>query len=163
MSFLTEWNPFKELEKMRAEFDDLVQKFRRPNWFEQLEKEVHTPRIESYLADGNLITRIDLPGVDPKDIDTKVVGDMLVVKAKREDTKETKKCDFIRREVSYGSYERAMRLPEGIKAEDIKATYRDGVLELTAPAPKEIVPQEVHIQVEGTQPNKKIEIEKAAA
>jgi HSP20 family molecular chaperone IbpA len=55
-----------------------------------------------------------------------------------------------------------MRLPEGIKAEDIKVTYRDGVLELTAPAPKKLVPKEVHIQVEGTQP-KKVEIEKAAA
>jgi len=162
MSFLTQWNPFKELEKMRAEFDDLVQKFRNPNWFEQLEKEVHTPRIESYLEEGKLVTRIDLPGVDPKDIDTKVVGDMLVVKAKREEKKETRKRDLVRREVSYGSYERAMRLPEGVKAEDIKASYRDGVLELTAPAPKELVLKEVRIQVEGTQP-KKIETEKAAA
>jgi HSP20 family molecular chaperone IbpA len=162
MSFLTEWNPFKELEKMRAELDVPVQKVRNPIWFEQLRKEVHTPRIESYLRDGKLVTRIDLPGVDPRHIDTIVVGDMLVVRAKREDTKETKKCDFVRREVSYGSYARPMRLPEGIKAEDIKVTYRDGVLELTAPAPKKLVPKEVHIQVEGTQP-KKVETETAAA
>jgi len=162
MSFLSQWNPFKELEKMRAEFDDLVQKFRNPNWFEQLEKEVHIPRVESYLEEGRLVTRIDLPGVDPGDIDTRVVGDMLVVKAKREEKKETKKRDLVRREVSYGSYERAMKLPEGVKAEDIKAVYRDGVLELTAPAPKELAPKEVRIQVEGTQP-KKIETEKVAA
>ena len=162
MSFLTQWNPFKELEKIRAEFDDLVQKFRRPNWFEQLEEEIHTPHIESYVEEGNLITRIDLPGVDPKEIDAKLIGNMLVVKAKREEKKETRKRDLIRREVSYGNYERTMTLPEGVKAEDIKATYRDGVLELTAPAPKELAPKEVRIQVEGTQPEK-IETEKAAA
>ena len=58
-------------------------------------------------------------------------------------------------EVRYGSFERSIALPEGIKAEDLKATYRDGVLELSAPMPKESVPKEVKIQIEASKGNGK--------
>ena len=163
MSFLEKWSPATDLERLRHEFDELLERF----GFGRGELTAwpaasNRPAIESSIDGDKFVVRVDLPGVDPGDIDTIVVGDMLVVKAKREEKKETKKRDLVRREVSYGSYERAMKLPEGVKAEDIKASYRDGVLELTAPAPKELVPKEVRIQVEGTQP-KKIETEKAAA
>jgi HSP20 family protein len=55
--------------------------------------------------------------------------------------------DYFRREIRYGSFERSLPLPEGIKAEDLKATYRDGVLELSAPMSKEAAPKEVKVQV----------------
>lgn len=121
---------------------------------------LHTSRVMSRRATSSLGSTFR--ELILKEIDAKLIGNMLVVKAKREEKKETRKRDLIRREVSYGNYERTMTLPEGVKAEDIKATYRDGVLELTAPAPKELAPKEVRIQVEGTQPEK-IETEKAAA
>lgn len=75
---------------------------------------------------------------------------MLTIKGSREEKRETKKTDYFRREIRYGSFERSVPLPEGIKAENLKAVYRDGVLELSAPMPKEAVPKEVKIQVEGS-------------
>ena len=101
------------------------------------------------MEDGKFTVRTDLPGIDPKNVDIKVVGNVLTIKGTREEKHETKKADFFRREIRYGSFERSISLPEGIKAEDLKATYRDGVLELSAPMPKEAVPKEVKIQVEG--------------
>jgi HSP20 family protein len=77
-----------------------------------------------------------LPGVDSKDVDIKVSSGVVTVKGAREEKHETKKHDFFRREFRYGSFERAITLPEGRKAEDLKATYHDGVLELTALMPK---------------------------
>jgi Hsp20/alpha crystallin family protein len=74
----------------------------------------------------------------------------LTIKGSREEKLETKKTDFFRREVRYGSFERSVPLREGIKAEDLKAVYRDGVLELSAPMPKEAAPKEVKIQVEAS-------------
>ena len=71
------------------------------------------------------------------------------VQRPREEKRESEKVDYIRREIRYGAFERSIRLPEGIKAEDLKATYRDGILELSAPMPKEAAPKEVKIQVQG--------------
>lgn len=162
MSLLERWNPSRELEKFRREFDDLLERFGTDRWFKEWEAAPMRPAIESYVDDGNYVVRIDLPGIDPKDVDIKVASGVLTVKGSREEKRETKKIDYLRRETRYGSFERAITLPEGMKAEDLRATYHNGVLELTAPMPKEAVPQEVKIQIEGAAP-KKANGEKKAA
>ncbi|MGO9265487.1 MAG: Hsp20/alpha crystallin family protein [Candidatus Binataceae bacterium] len=111
------------------------------------------PAIETRVEEGKFIVHADLPGIDPKDVDIKVVGDVLAIKGSREEKKETKKADYLRREIRYGAFERSVGLPEGIKPEDLKATYHDGVLELTAPMPKEAIPKEVKIQIEAPKGN----------
>ncbi len=73
----------------------------------------------------------------------------MTIKRSREEKTESKKADFMKREIRYGSFERSLTLPEGIKAEDLKANYHDGVLELSAPMPKEALPKEVKIQIAG--------------
>jgi len=149
MALLERWNPGRELDRFRREFDDLMERFGFDREFFGGGEIALRPAIESYVESGKLIVRTDLPGIDPKDVDIKVVGDVLTIKGHREEKRETKKPDYLRREVRYGSFERAISLPEGLKAEDLKATYRDGVLELTATMPKEVAPKEVKIQVEG--------------
>lgn len=160
MGFLERWRPWRELDRFRSEFDDLVERFgfdrdwfgRFPfdrSFFGERESTPMRPAIETRVEDGKFIVRTDLPGIDPKDIDIKVVGDILTIKGSREETRETKKADFLKREIRYGAFERSIPLPEGIKAEDLKAIYHDGVLELSAPMPKEAAPKEVKVQVEG--------------
>jgi HSP20 family protein len=161
MGFLERWTPSKDLDRFRHEFDDLLERFSFDrDWFApfrdrlgERESVAARPAIESSIEDGKFIVRTDLPGIDPKNVDIKVVGDVLTIKGTREEKSETKKADFFRREIRYGSFERSISLPKGIKAEDLKATYRDGVLELSAPMPKEAVPKEVKIQVEGQKAN----------
>ncbi|HLI81173.1 MAG TPA: Hsp20/alpha crystallin family protein [Candidatus Binataceae bacterium] len=155
MARLIEWNPFREIERLRSEFDNVLDRFRSPAWLgEEMGVESVRPRIDSFVEDGKLTVRADMPGIDQKDIVVKVTGNTLEVRGKREQSKETKKRDFLRREVHYGSYAYSTTLPEGIKAEDIKASYKDGVLELIAPMPKELAPKEVKIQVENAEPKK---------
>jgi HSP20 family protein len=161
MGFLERWRPSRELDRFRSEFDDLIERFGFDrDWFgrfpfsrglfgELLEPLPARPAIETRVEDGKFIVRADLPGIDPKDVDIKVVGDVLTIKGSREEKRETKKADYVRREIRYGSFERSISLPKGIKAEDLKATYHAGVLELNAPMPKEAIPKEVKIQVEG--------------
>jgi HSP20 family protein len=154
MGFLEKWRPLSELERFRSEFDDLMERFAERDWWRKFDRDFFTsamarPAIESYVKDGNFVFHTDLPGIDPKNVDIKVVGDVLTIKGSREEKSETKKADFFRREIRYGSFERAITLPQGIKGEDLKASYHDGVLEITAPMPKEAAPKEVKIQVEG--------------
>jgi len=157
MALLEKWRPSREVDRFRSEFDDLLERFgfdrdwlRFPFGREFFEREASPtrPAIETRVEEGKFIVRTDLPGIDPKDIDIKVVGDVLTIKGSREEKTEKKKADYFRREIRYGSFERSISLPEGIKAEDLKAIYRDGILELTAPMPKEATPKEVKIQVE---------------
>lgn len=150
MGFLEKWRPSKELDRFRGEFEDLLQKFDLDRgWFSGFpfdrqffgEREPARLAIESCVEDGKFIVRTDLPGIDPKNVDIKVVGGVLTIKGSREEKHETKEPDFFRRELRYGSFERSISLPEGIKADDLKATYRYGVLELSAAMPKEAASQ----------------------
>ena len=159
MGFLEKWNPAREMDRFRREFDDLIDRFGFDrDFFGGRERHALEPAIETCIEDGKFIVRTDLPGIDPKDVDIKVVGDLLTIKGSREDKSETRKGDYFRREIRYGSFERAVTLPAGVKADDLKAAYRNGVLELSAPMPKEAAPREVKIQVEGAE-HKKVESE----
>jgi HSP20 family protein len=163
MRLFEKWRPSRELERFRSEFDDLLDRFGLDrdwlgrDWFRlPLGRDLFTdwealakrPAIETRVDDGKFIVCADLPGIDPKDVDIKVVGDVLTIKGSREEKRETKKADYLRREIRYGAFERSIGLPEGIKAGDLKASYHDGVLELTAPMPTEALPKEVKIQIE---------------
>jgi HSP20 family protein len=106
------------------------------------------PLIESFVEEGNLTVRVELPGIDPKDITVNVVGDMLTIRASRQEEHETKKRDFLHREFRYGAIERLMTLPHGVKTEDIKASSSDGLLQLTVPMPAETAPKQVKVHVE---------------
>jgi HSP20 family protein len=150
------WSPFRELSRIRRRFDELLEDMmgEREAAFEELVPELHKPRLESFIEDGKLIIRADLPGIDPKDIEVSVTDSELRIRGSREEKKEVKKRDVFHREVRYGSFERVLTLPEGVKAEDLKASYHDGVLELTAPVPKELGRKEVKVQVEAAAPKK---------
>jgi HSP20 family protein len=162
MGLLERWRPEREFERFRNEFDEMIERmgFGR-DWLARLPlsrgvfsdwEAPARPAIETRVENDKFVVRADLPGVDPKDVDIKVVGDVLTIKGSREEKQETKKADYFRREIRYGSFERSISLPEGIEAEDLKATYHDGVLELAAPMPKEKMPKDVKIQVEAPRP-----------
>lgn len=150
------WSPFRELGRFRRRFDDLLEDLvgERETIFEEIEPALMKPRVESFIEDDKLIVRAEMPGVDPKDIDVSVTGSELRIHGSREQKTETKKRDFIHREMHYGSFDRVMTLPEGVKADDLKASYHDGLLELTAPVPKELARKEVKVHVEAGEPGK---------
>ena len=91
--------------------------------------------------------RVDLPGVDPKDIDVSVAGDTLTIRASRERRKEEGSQVFQLGEVSYGRFERSIDLPDGVKSDQIKAKYQNGVLELTMPASPELAGRRIPIEI----------------
>ena len=91
------------------------------------------PTADVFARDGSLVVKIDLPGVDPKDIHVKLLEDDLFVTGERKADKEVKEEGYYRKEVSYGFFERHMTVPKGIKESEIKAEYDHGVLEITMP------------------------------
>ena len=112
-------------------------------------REAWYPSIESYIKEGNFVIHAELPGIDPKDVDISVVGDQLTIKGERKASKEAKREDYLLSEVHYGSFERTLTLPEGVRADNIRANYKNGILEVTLPAEKAALPRKVTVEVEG--------------
>lgn len=139
---LVRWNPFEdELSSWHRDIDDLFGRFfGRP----ELRLTGGPPPMETYRKDGNYIVRVDLPGVDPKDLDVHVEGDLLMIKAERK--AEEKGPEY--RETVYGKIERAVTLPHGVKAEKITARYENGVLALVVPLSVELAGKKIPIQIE---------------
>ncbi len=109
----------------------------------------YIPTADMYARNGDMVVRIDLPGVDPKDIKVKFEEGELVVVGERKAEKEIKEEGYYRKEATYGVFERHMTLPKGIKESEIKAEYDKGVLEISVPkVPKtEALPKAKEIPV----------------
>lgn len=94
-------------------------------------------RVDEVVEDGALVVRADMAGIDPeKDVDITVEEGVLHLRAERRQEEETEGKSYRRRELRYGSFSRDIPLPEGTSDQDIKATYKDGVLEVRVPMPK---------------------------
>jgi HSP20 family protein len=93
-------------------------------------------KVEQFQDGNTLVVRAEVPGIDPdKDVDVSVSEGMLNIKAQREEKSEHKSKTGYRSEFRYGSFSRSIALPPGAKEEDVTASYKDGVLEVRAPAP----------------------------
>jgi HSP20 family protein len=149
MRALTPWRPFRELSTLRSEIDDLFARFFREeeHWLTRPWESPFLPAIESYVRDGTLVVRADLPGIDPKDVELSVEGDRLTIKGERRAAHEDKELGRMYREVGYGRFERTVTLPSGVDPDSVKAEYHDGVLEITMKAPKGLVAKKVPITV----------------
>lgn len=131
MTALQKWSSFGEMERFRRDFDNMFDRLTRGwSWGAGF-----APPIDSYVEGDRLRIRADLPGVDPKDVEVTVSGDMLTIRGKREHHQERKDQGWLQSEVAYGSFERTLALPRGVKADDIKGSYHNGVIELTEPLP----------------------------
>ena len=142
------WSPFRELDRFRRDFDDLFDRFLGGRLSRQ--SAGSGPALESYVENGQLVVRADLPGIDPKDVEITASGDDLIIRGKRERQHEHKGRDFMHREVVYGSFERVVKLPSGVNPDQIKASYNNGVLELTVPLPEQSQTRRVPIQTAGS-------------
>lgn len=104
-------------------------------------------KVEEFTENGATVIRAELPGVDPDDIDISVKGNRLTLKAERRSQTESSEDDTYRSEFRYGSFTRMVSLPEGALADDIAASYVDGVLELRIPTAEDPAKKTKRIQV----------------
>jgi HSP20 family protein len=138
------WEPFSELSKLHRELDD---SFRRSFGFSRGEDDVvFTPSVNSYTKGNEYCIEAEIPGVDRKDLDVSVEGDVLVLRGERKMSKETEEEDYFLRESHYGSFLRRLTLPDEADTEKIQASYENGVLKITMPIAKAITGRKIEIQ-----------------
>jgi HSP20 family protein len=134
-------DPFALLRRMTAEFDrafddPFYPSFRVPVFHGfSPEGETWLPKVDVFEKENRLVTRVDLPGVKKEEVKVEVGDGYLTLSGERKFEKEEKKDNVYRTEREYGSFRRAVPLPKGVKLEDVKATFADGVLEVSVPLP----------------------------
>jgi HSP20 family protein len=120
-------------------FADWPSMFRRP--FVVVPEGVDAVRSDEFREDGTLVVRIEMAGIDPqKDVEVSLEGDVLRIDAERREEEETNERDYARHELRYASFHREMLVPAGTKESDVKASYKDGILEVRVPAETESEP-----------------------
>jgi HSP20 family protein len=153
----TSQDPFALLRQMTSELDHVFEgwpSFRWPAFARRAETQAWSPRIEVFEKDSRLITRVDLPGMKKDDISVEVTDGQLTLSGERKRETEEKKDGFYRSECEYGSFYRAVPLPDGIKIDDVSASFADGVLEVSMPLPARPKASATKVKIEDGKPAK---------
>jgi HSP20 family protein len=146
--FGTSASPFHLMRRMADEIDRVFSGLFDPWRMEgRLADTTWAPQVETFRRDNNLVIRADLPGLTKDNVTIETDDDVLILSGERSDETRDERDDFYRSERTYGRFFRAIQLPEGVDAEKIDATFKDGVLEVTIPAPKVTTPKNRQIKI----------------
>lgn len=108
---------------------------------------IRTPRVDVYEDKGNVVAEVELPGVDPKNIEVEVRDNVLRVEAKTEEKKEEKGKGYYRKEISSGYYKRALPLPVEVVGEKAEASYEEGILKVVVPKKESTKREEKKVKI----------------
>jgi HSP20 family protein len=150
---LVPWRPFGgELSSFRREMDSLWNRFFGETPLARTLAEEWWPTADISESKDNFIIKAELPGVDAKDVNVSISGDILTIKGEKKKEEEEKDEHHYRAERYYGSFQRSFQLPTGVQADKIEAAFDKGVLRVTLPKVEEAKKKEITINVK--QPKK---------
>lgn len=140
MATLVRWEPFRELASLQTEMGRLMN-----GLFEGTGRPVQSwvPPLDVWETENEVVYAFDLPGIPEEKISIEVADDTLTVTAEREKSFEESGDRFFRFERRYGTFSRAVGLPQGTQESKITADYADGVLQVHVPKPEEVKPRKI--------------------
>ncbi len=137
-----------ELSRLRREMERVFEDFFAPRaWFGgRLWEGEWSPAVDVSETPEAVTVKAEIPGIDPKDIDISLVGDVLTVKGEKKSEREEKKENYHLVERSYGSFARSISLPAAVNADKIDAKYEKGVLTVVCPKKEPVRPKAIKIK-----------------
>src|SRR6266700_7251270 len=146
MAVLTRWDPFREFSTLQDRMNRLFQQSYGDRE-EALTTSTFAPAVDVYEDEHQVTLKIEVPGIDEKDIDVRVEGNTLSVHGERKIEKEEKEENYRRVERQYGSFTRNFTLPTTVDSEKVTATYDKGVLKIALPKKAEAKPKQIKVNV----------------
>ena len=151
---IVRWNPARELLSIEREFSRMFNNFEKRFGFgdggekdEEYENAVWAPLTDISENKDQYILKMDLPGIEKKDVKISFSDGQLNISGERKQEKEDKDSKYHRIERSYGRYFRSFTLPAQIKEDSIDASFKDGQLTITVPKAEEAKPKELEIKI----------------
>ncbi len=146
MNMLTRWDPFRELNTLQREMNRLFQDFGTRGESE-LATTSFVPAVDVYEDEHNITLKLEVPGIEQKDLDIRVENNTLTVRGERKFDKEEKEENFHRIERRYGSFVRSFTLPSTVDAENVNADYENGVLKIRLAKREEAKPKQIKVNI----------------
>ncbi|MGE5842383.1 MAG: Hsp20/alpha crystallin family protein [Deltaproteobacteria bacterium] len=144
MSGLIPWR--EEMERLRSDLERLYDRVLDPRTFRRFTQEGEwMPSVDVSETAKEIIVKVEVPGVEAKEIDVNLDGNVLTIKGERKREHEERDENFHRIERSYGSFYRSLQLPAEVEGDKIKATYKKGVLKVTLPKSKKAAGKKIEV------------------
>jgi HSP20 family protein len=150
---ITRWDPFREVVTMQNRLNSLFRDLNEGD--SPLTTASFVPAVDIYEDAQKVVLKLEVPGIEEKDLDIRVENNTLTVKGERKFEKEEKEENFHRIERRYGSFYRAFTLPSTVNTENVQASYNAGVLKLELAKKAEAQPKQIKINVGGGEKNVK--------
>jgi HSP20 family protein len=151
MTLLTRWEPFRELSTMQDRINRMNRLFRESYTPDGPEEALTTtsfaPPVDIYEDEHNVTLKLEVPGIDEKDIDVRIENTTLTVHGERKIEKEEKEENFRRVERQYGSFTRSFTLPSSVDPGQVSANYDKGMLKISLPKKAEAKPKQIRVNV----------------
>jgi HSP20 family protein len=145
---IIQWDPFREAMAAQNGSNPLFSLFRTMNGAElPLTTGSFVPAVDIYEDKDKLVLKLEVPGIDEKNLDVQVENNTLTVKGERKFEKDEKEENFHRIERSYGSFNRTFTLPSTVETGNISAKYTAGVLKLELKKKAESQPKQIKVEI----------------
>lgn len=146
-SSLSNWNPFEELAGFRRVFDEPAMRAMENACCASPEGNEWKPLVDVVDSKDGILLKVEVPGVKQEDINISIEENTLTVKGERKHESRVDEEGYSRFERSYGTFQRSVLLPPTVDADHVKATYKDGVLEIQLPKKEEARPKAIKVEV----------------
>lgn len=148
MTFVTRWDPFREYISLQDRVNRLFRESQAGEGREEaLSTSTFAPPVDVYEDEHNVTLKIEVPGIDEKDIDVRIENNTLTVHGERKFEKEEKEENYRRVESRYGSFTRTFTLPTTVDSEKVEANYDKGVLKVRLAKKSEAKPKQIKVNV----------------
>jgi HSP20 family protein len=145
------WDPFRDMTQVQNQLDRLVDQVwggRQESWL---------PAVDVFDTREAVVLKAELAGMNPDDIQIEVEDNVLTIKGERRFEEKVDEERYYRVERRFGSFQRSLALPQGVKADEIAAAYDDGILTVTIPKAEEEEPKRIEVKAKKAVEAKKAE------
>ena len=146
MARLAKWDPFRELLDIKDDFDRMIDRLFKSEF--SLWEGRGAPPVDIYEDEDNIIVKAEVPGISKENLSVTLSDDTLTISAKDVKEKEIKKENYYRKEIRRGGFTRSFTLPCAVDRNKVKATMKDGILEIVLPKAEEAKEKEIKIDIE---------------
>ncbi|MCE5315495.1 MAG: Hsp20/alpha crystallin family protein [Armatimonadota bacterium] len=142
---ISRWDPFRDMSVLQDRINRIFNE--SSGRAENASSRAWSPVVDIIETQSDLVVRAELPGMNRDDIDIEVTGESLTIKGERV-FDEASKDDYIRVERPYGPFQRSFSIGVPVQSDKVKASYRDGILEVTIPKAEEVKPKKIKVNAE---------------
>jgi HSP20 family protein len=149
------WRPFMDLPRWERDMDRMMEDFfdrrrMRPwwPWSRGESMETATPAVDLYEQKDEIVVKAELPGIDKNNVEVNISNHHLTIKGEKKKEEEVKEENYYRSERSYGAFVRTLELPADVQQEKVKASFKDGILEVRLPKTEEAKTKEIKVKLD---------------